>query len=45
MRIRWQDFVEERKGIMAGKPTFQGDAADRRVRAEAIRHEMSHADL
>ena len=24
MRICWQDFVEERKGIMAGKPTFQG---------------------
>lgn len=24
MKIHWQDFIEERKGVMAGKPTFKG---------------------
>ncbi len=24
MTIRWQDFIEERKGVMMGKPTFKG---------------------
>ena len=24
MTIRWQDYVEERKDVMMGKPVFQG---------------------
>jgi uncharacterized protein (DUF433 family) len=24
MKIRWQDYIEERKDVMAGKPTFKG---------------------
>ena len=24
MKIRWQDHIEERKGVMAGKPAFKG---------------------
>ena len=24
MKINWQDFIEERKDIMAGKPVFKG---------------------
>ena len=24
MAIRWQDFIEERKGVMMGKPVFKG---------------------
>lgn len=24
MAIRWQDYIEERKDVMLGKPTFQG---------------------
>ncbi len=24
MKIHWQDFIEERKSVMAGKPTFKG---------------------
>ncbi len=24
MKIRWQDYVEERKDVMVGKPTFKG---------------------
>ncbi len=24
MNVRWQDFVEERKELMGGKPTFKG---------------------
>jgi len=24
VKIRWQDFIEERKDVMAGKPTFKG---------------------
>lgn len=24
MRINWQDYIEERKDVMAGKPLFKG---------------------
>ncbi|MDR3621070.1 MAG: DUF433 domain-containing protein [Paludisphaera borealis] len=24
MAIRWQDYIEERKGVMMGKPVFKG---------------------
>jgi uncharacterized protein (DUF433 family) len=24
VKMRWQDFIEERKGVMAGKPVFKG---------------------
>lgn len=24
MKIHWQDFIEERKSVIAGKPTFKG---------------------
>lgn len=24
MKIKWHDYIEERKDVMAGKPTFKG---------------------
>ena len=24
MAIKWQDYIEERKGVMMGKPVFKG---------------------
>ncbi len=36
MSIRWQDFIEERKDVMAGKPTFKGT----RLTAEFILKRM-----
>ena len=24
MKIKWQDYIEERKDVMVGKPTFKG---------------------
>jgi uncharacterized protein (DUF433 family) len=24
MKMRWQDYIEERKDVMAGKPAFKG---------------------
>ena len=24
MTIKWQDYIEERKGVMMGKPVFKG---------------------
>ena len=36
MAIRWQDFIEERKDVMLGKPTFKGT----RLTVEHILGEM-----
>ena len=36
MAIRWQDYVEERKGVMMGKPVFKGT----RLTVEHVLKEM-----
>ncbi len=36
MTIRWQDYIEERKGVMMGKPVFKGT----RLTVEQILGEM-----
>ena len=45
MNIRWQDFIEERKDVMMGKPVFKGT----RLTVEHVLRElgmgMSHLDL
>jgi uncharacterized protein (DUF433 family) len=45
MKLKWQDFIVERKDVMAGKATFKGT----RLTVEFILRQMgtgmSHADL
>jgi uncharacterized protein (DUF433 family) len=45
MSIKWQDYIEERKEVMMGKPVFKGT----RVTVEHVLHElgtgMSHEEL
>ena len=36
MRIRWQDYIEERKEVMMGKPVFKGT----RLTVEHVLHEL-----
>ena len=36
MAIRWQDYIEERKGVMMGKPVFKGT----RLTVEHVLKEM-----
>jgi uncharacterized protein (DUF433 family) len=45
MSMKWQDYIEERKEVMMGKPVFKGT----RVTVEHVLHElgtgMSHEEL
>ena len=45
MRIKWQDYIEERKEVMMGKPVFKGT----RLSVEHVLNElgagMSHEEL
>jgi uncharacterized protein (DUF433 family) len=45
MALKWQDYVEERKDVMLGKPVFKGT----RLTVEHVLRElgtgMSHAEL
>jgi uncharacterized protein (DUF433 family) len=45
MKIKWQDYIEERKGVMLGKPIFKGT----RLTVEHILRQlgagMSHDEL
>jgi uncharacterized protein (DUF433 family) len=45
MSMKWQDYIEERKEVMMGKPIFKGT----RLTVEHILHElgagMSHEEL
>ena len=45
MKIRWQDYIEERKEIMAGKPTFQGTRLTVQFILRKLSADMSHAEL
>ena len=45
MKIRWQDYVEERKEIMTGKPTFKGTRLTVEFVLKQLGTEMSHAEL
>jgi uncharacterized protein (DUF433 family) len=45
MSVKWQDYIEERKEVMMGKPVFKGT----RLTVEHVLHElgagMSHEEL
>jgi uncharacterized protein (DUF433 family) len=45
MALRWQDYIEERKGVMLGKPVFKGT----RLTVEHVLRELgaglSHEEL
>lgn len=45
MNIRWQDFIEERKDIMMGKPVFKGTRLTVQHVLEELGGEMSIDDL
>ena len=45
MKIRWQDYIEERKEIMVGKPTFKGTRLTVEFVLKQLGTEMSHAEL
>lgn len=45
MKIKWQDFVEERKGVMTGKPVFKGTRLTVEFVLKQLGAGMSHQDL
>ena len=45
MKIRWQDYIEERKEVMVGKPTFKGTRLTVEFVLKQLGTEMSHAEL
>ncbi len=45
MPFQWQDYIEERKGVMAGKPTFKGTRLTVEFVLKQLGANMSHADL
>ena len=45
MKIRWQDYVEERKDVMTGKPTFKGTRLTVEFVLRQLSTEMTHAEL
>lgn len=45
MGIRWQDYIEERKGVMLGKPVFKGTRLTVQHVLEELGGGMSFDDL
>ena len=45
MKIKWQDYVEERKEIMTGKPTFKGTRLTVEFVLKQLGTGMSHQEL
>lgn len=45
MKIRWQDFIEERKDIMAGKAAFKGTRLTVEFVLKQLGTGMSHEEL
>jgi uncharacterized protein (DUF433 family) len=41
MRIKWQDYIEERKEVMMGKPVFKGT----RLTVEHVLNELGGAGI
>jgi len=45
MKIKWQDFIEERNEIMAGKPVFKGTRLTVEFKLRQLGTEMTHQQL
>ena len=45
MKIRWQDYIEERREVMVGKPTFKGTRLTVEFVLKQLGTGMSHAEL
>ena len=45
MKIRWQDYIEERKDVMAGKPTFKGTRLTVEFILKQLGAGMAHQEL
>lgn len=45
MKIKWQDYIEERKDVMAGKPVFKGTRLTVEFILKQLGAAMSHQEL
>ena len=45
MTVRWQDYIEERKEVMAGKPVFKGTRLTVEFLLKQIGAGMTHQEL
>jgi uncharacterized protein (DUF433 family) len=45
VKIKWQDFIEERKDVMTGKPAFKGTRLTVEFILKQLGTGMSHQDL
>lgn len=45
MKIRWQDYIEERKEVMVGKPTFKGTRLTVEFVLKQLGAGMSHVEM
>lgn len=45
MRIKWQDYIEERKAVMAGKPVFKGTRLTVEFLLKQIGAGLTHQNL
>lgn len=45
MKIKWQDYIEERKDVMAGKPTFKGTRLTVEFILKQLGAGMNHQEL
>lgn len=45
MKIKWQDYIEERKEVMVGKPTFKGTRLTVEFILKQLGAGMNHTEL
>lgn len=45
MKVKWQDFIEERKDVMTGKPAFKGTRLTVEFILKQLGAGMSHPEL
>jgi uncharacterized protein (DUF433 family) len=45
VKIKWQDYIEERKDVMAGKPTFKGTRLTVEFILKQLGAGMNHQEL
>ena len=45
MKINWQDFIEERKDVMCGKPVFKGTRLTAEFILKRLGAGMTHQEM